>query len=164
MTLSLQLFDQFIFRPTFSKITAENERIQRDKEVKEVVGNKVHSTKAMFMANPESYVTSPTKMFAKDEDPLINENSIIEELKAEVERENMEQQTIYEENVIDLNDENCLKARALYDYRKVDDTEISFDPGDVITHIDQIDPGWWQGLAPDGTYGLFPANYVQLIE
>ena len=35
-------------------------------------------------------------------------------------------------------------ALALYDYQAADDTEISFDPGQVITHIDQIDPGWWQ--------------------
>lgn len=46
-----------------------------------------------------------------------------------------------------------------------DGTEISFDPGDIITNIEQVDEGWWQGLAPDGiTYGLFPANYVELIE
>lgn len=46
-----------------------------------------------------------------------------------------------------------------------DETEISFDPGDIITHIDQIDEGWWQGLAPDGvTYGLFPSNYVELVQ
>ncbi|XP_015120719.1 drebrin-like protein [Diachasma alloeum] len=57
-----------------------------------------------------------------------------------------------------------MKARALYDYQAADDTEITFDPGDVITHIDAIDEGWWQGLAPDGTYGLFPANYVEVIE
>ncbi|XP_063232985.1 drebrin-like protein [Bacillus rossius redtenbacheri] len=56
-----------------------------------------------------------------------------------------------------------LQARALYDYQAADSTEISFDPGDVITHIDQIDEGWWQGLGPDGTYGLFPANYVELL-
>ena len=37
-----------------------------------------------------------------------------------------------------------LCALALYDYQAADDTEISFDPGQVITHIDQIDPGWWQ--------------------
>lgn len=60
--------------------------------------------------------------------------------------------------------DQMLKARALYDYQAADETEISFDPGDIITHIDQIDEGWWQGLAPDGkTYGLFPANYVELI-
>lgn len=45
-----------------------------------------------------------------------------------------------------------------------DETEISFDPGDIITHIDQIDEGWWQGLGPHGVFGLFPANYVELIK
>lgn len=70
-----------------------------------------------------------------------------------------------------------------------DESEITFDPGDIITHIDEIDDGWWQGpynsivdiilesipkiiqyfqifsgLGPDGfTFGLFPANYVELI-
>ncbi|KAG8332619.1 hypothetical protein J6590_017830 [Homalodisca vitripennis] len=57
-----------------------------------------------------------------------------------------------------------LRAQALYDYQAADDTEISFDPGDIITRIDQIDAGWWQGMAPDGSYGLFPANYVQLLD
>lgn len=55
-------------------------------------------------------------------------------------------------------------AMALYDYQAADETEISFDPGQLITHIDQIDPGWWQGLGPDGSYGLFPANYVEVVE
>ena len=57
-----------------------------------------------------------------------------------------------------------LRARALYDYQAADETEISFDPDDIITHIEQIDSGWWQGLAPNGTYGLFPANYVELLQ
>jgi len=55
-------------------------------------------------------------------------------------------------------------AVALYDYQAGDETEISFDPGQIISHIDQIDPGWWQGLGPDGNYGLFPANYVEVID
>jgi len=54
-------------------------------------------------------------------------------------------------------------ARALYDYKAADNTEISFDPNDIISNVDQIDEGWWQGVAPDGTFGLFPANYVTLI-
>ncbi|KAH7639023.1 drebrin-like protein b-like protein [Dermatophagoides farinae] len=57
-----------------------------------------------------------------------------------------------------------LRAKALYDYQAADDTEISFDPDDIITHIEQIDAGWWQGLAPNGAYGLFPANYVELLD
>ncbi|XP_074593046.1 actin binding protein 1 [Brevipalpus obovatus] len=57
-----------------------------------------------------------------------------------------------------------LRARALYDYQATDETEISFDPDDVITYIEKLDKGWWQGLAPDGNFGLFPAEYVQLID
>ena len=45
-----------------------------------------------------------------------------------------------------------------------DDTEITFDPDDIIYDIVQIDEGWWQGFAPDGSYGMFPANFVELIE
>ncbi|KAG8232399.1 hypothetical protein J437_LFUL016177 [Ladona fulva] len=56
-----------------------------------------------------------------------------------------------------------LTARALYDYQAADATEISFDPNDIITNIDQIDEGWWQGVGPDGSFGLFPANYVELL-
>ncbi|XP_076804643.1 drebrin-like protein B isoform X1 [Clavelina lepadiformis] len=56
-----------------------------------------------------------------------------------------------------------LNARALYDYQAEDEGEISFDPGDIIYNIEQIDPGWWKGQTSDGSYGLFPANYVELI-
>ncbi|KAK2870851.1 hypothetical protein QQF64_001927 [Cirrhinus molitorella] len=54
-------------------------------------------------------------------------------------------------------------ARALYDYQASDDTEITFDPDDIITGIEMIDEGWWRGYAPDGHYGMFPANYVELL-
>ncbi|CAB4066979.1 DBNL [Lepeophtheirus salmonis] len=47
-------------------------------------------------------------------------------------------------------------AVALYDYQAADTTEITFDPNQVITHIEKIDPGWWQGVGPDGKFGLFP--------
>lgn len=45
-----------------------------------------------------------------------------------------------------------------------DDTEISFDPENLITGIEVIDEGWWRGFGPDGHFGMFPANYVELIE
>uniref|UniRef100_A0A8C6PRW3 Drebrin-like b n=1 Tax=Nothobranchius furzeri TaxID=105023 RepID=A0A8C6PRW3_NOTFU len=44
-----------------------------------------------------------------------------------------------------------------------DDTEISFDPEEIITGIEMIDEGWWRGFGPDGHFGMFPANYVELI-
>ncbi|XP_043537109.1 drebrin-like b isoform X2 [Chiloscyllium plagiosum] len=56
-----------------------------------------------------------------------------------------------------------LCARALYDYQAADETEISFDPDDILTSIEQIDEGWWRGYAVDGSFGMFPANYVELL-
>ncbi|MEQ2191138.1 hypothetical protein XENOCAPTIV_021758, partial [Xenoophorus captivus] len=44
-----------------------------------------------------------------------------------------------------------------------DNTEISFDPDEIITGIEMIDEGWWRGFGPDGHFGMFPANYVELI-
>lgn len=64
---------------------------------------------------------------------------------------------------VDLAPTSDLRARALYDYQASADDEISFDPDDIITEIVKIDEGWWQGLCK-GMFGLFPANYVELIE
>ncbi|XP_077992017.1 drebrin-like protein B [Glandiceps talaboti] len=60
-------------------------------------------------------------------------------------------------------DDTGVCARAVYDYQAADESEISFDPEDVITNIEKIDSGWWQGQAPDGSYGMFPSNYVDEI-
>ncbi|XP_041692192.1 drebrin-like protein isoform X2 [Coregonus clupeaformis] len=54
-------------------------------------------------------------------------------------------------------------ARALYDYQAADETEISFDPDDILNGIEMIDEGWWRGYSPDGHFGMFPANYVELV-
>ncbi|NXM03006.1 HCLS1 protein, partial [Tyrannus savana] len=54
-------------------------------------------------------------------------------------------------------------AVALYDYQGEGDDEISFDPDDTITHIEMVDEGWWRGQC-HGRVGLFPANYVQLLQ
>ncbi|NWW45116.1 HCLS1 protein, partial [Pedionomus torquatus] len=43
------------------------------------------------------------------------------------------------------------------------DDEISFDPDDTITHIEMVDEGWWRGQCR-GKVGLFPANYVKLLQ
>ncbi|XP_030628267.1 drebrin-like b isoform X2 [Chanos chanos] len=73
-----------------------------------------------------------------------------------------EEQNTYEYAKEDTSDRGIC-ARALYDYQAADDTEISFDPDDIITGIEMIDEGWWRGYGPDGHFGMFPANYVELI-
>ncbi|NXG72697.1 HCLS1 protein, partial [Baryphthengus martii] len=54
-------------------------------------------------------------------------------------------------------------AVALYDYQGDGDDEISFDPDDTISHIEMVDEGWWRGQCR-GKVGLFPANYVRLLQ
>ena len=45
-----------------------------------------------------------------------------------------------------------------------DEGELTFDIDEIITDIEQLDPGWWRGVRQlDGSYGLFPANYVEPI-
>lgn len=44
-----------------------------------------------------------------------------------------------------------------------DDTELSFEPGDIISDVETIDKAWWRGSSKDGRQGLFPANYVETI-
>uniref|UniRef100_A0A3B5RDH7 Drebrin-like b n=1 Tax=Xiphophorus maculatus TaxID=8083 RepID=A0A3B5RDH7_XIPMA len=68
----------------------------------------------------------------------------------------------YEMTVEETSDKGIC-ARALYDYQAADDTEISFDPDEIITGIEMIDEGWWRGYGPDGHFGMFPANYVELM-
>ena len=54
-------------------------------------------------------------------------------------------------------------VKALYEYDATDDSEITLRIDDVIVSVEQLDPGWWRGIAPDGSHGLFPANYVEVI-
>jgi len=61
-------------------------------------------------------------------------------------------------------DDQGVKAISLYDYQAADDNELSFDVNETITHIETIDDNWWRGCNAQGLYGLFPANYVELIQ
>ncbi|XP_068190938.1 drebrin-like protein B [Antennarius striatus] len=75
------------------------------------------------------------------------------------------QEAIYESlnNSAENNTESNICVRALYDYQAADDTEITFDPDDIITRVEMVDEGWWKGYGPDGNFGMFPANYVELL-
>src|SRR5690606_13946160 len=47
---------------------------------------------------------------------------------------------------------------------KAEDNEIELVEGDFVTDIDMIDEGWWMGTNKLGERGLFPCNYVELVE
>ena len=47
-----------------------------------------------------------------------------------------------------------MKARALFDWSAVQETELSLNKGDVIVVVSQADPDWWFGKKElDGTEG-----------
>ncbi|THH27533.1 hypothetical protein EUX98_g6653 [Antrodiella citrinella] len=51
-----------------------------------------------------------------------------------------------------------------YDYEAQDDNELTLLEGQLIEQIDFIDDGWWAGIDPNGKTGIFPANYVELVD
>ena len=57
------------------------------------------------------------------------------------------------------------KAKALFDYEARAPDELSFKRRDIITVLDkdEEDEGWYTGEL-NGARGLFPHNYVQLLE
>lgn len=56
------------------------------------------------------------------------------------------------------------RAVIIYDYEKAEDNEVELHEGDHVTDIDMVDEDWWMGTNSQGERGLFPANYVELVE
>ncbi|XP_041125892.1 SH3 domain-containing protein 19 [Polyodon spathula] len=55
------------------------------------------------------------------------------------------------------------KAKALFDFVSESEEELSFRTGDVITALELVDAEWFCGEL-HGKCGLFPKNYVQVLE
>lgn len=56
------------------------------------------------------------------------------------------------------------KALVQYDYEKAEDNEIELKEGEYVTNIDMVDDDWWMGMNVHGETGLFPSNYVELVD
>ncbi|KFA79649.1 hypothetical protein S40288_04095 [Stachybotrys chartarum IBT 40288] len=56
------------------------------------------------------------------------------------------------------------RAVVQYDYDKAEDNEIDLVEGQYVTNIDMVDEDWWMGTNSKGQSGLFPSNYVELVE
>jgi len=56
------------------------------------------------------------------------------------------------------------RALIQYDYEKAEDNEIELREGDYVDEIEMVDDDWWMGTNSMGERGLFPSNYVELVE
>ena len=71
--------------------------------------------------------------------------------------------------VADLAENRCLQQSqpqyvAMFDYKAVDDDEVSFIEGDFIVDADIIDEGWIEGrVERTGQHGMLPSNYVKIV-
>ena len=55
-------------------------------------------------------------------------------------------------------------AVAQYDYDKAEDNEIELKEGESVFDIEMVDENWWMGRNAQGESGLFPSNYVELVQ
>ncbi|KAK1757544.1 hypothetical protein QBC47DRAFT_318781 [Echria macrotheca] len=56
------------------------------------------------------------------------------------------------------------RALIQYDYEKAEDNEIELREGEYVTNIEMVDDDWWMGTNSQGESGLFPSNYVELVD
>jgi hypothetical protein len=56
------------------------------------------------------------------------------------------------------------RAVIQYDYEKAEDNEIDLVEGEYVTNIEMVDDDWWMGTNTRGESGLFPSNYVELVD
>ncbi|MCJ1287969.1 hypothetical protein MMC26_007322 [Xylographa opegraphella] len=56
------------------------------------------------------------------------------------------------------------RAVAQYDYEKAEDNELELKEGEQVTNIEMVDDDWWMGENARGETGLFPSNYVELVQ
>jgi hypothetical protein len=56
------------------------------------------------------------------------------------------------------------RALVQYDYEKAEDNEIDLVEGEYVTDIVEEAEDWWSGKNSKGEIGLFPANYVEVVE
>lgn len=55
------------------------------------------------------------------------------------------------------------RVKALYAFSSTEKSSLSFEKGEFIEVLSQLDSGWWDGWCK-GNRGWFPSNYVQIVQ
>ena len=54
-----------------------------------------------------------------------------------------------------------VEAVVEYDYDAVNPDELNLKEGEIITNINMLEEGWWEGEL-NGKRGMFPDNFVKV--
>ena len=55
-------------------------------------------------------------------------------------------------------------CKALFDFQARKPEELSLTKGETLENVGKISDEWWKGRNKDGKVGVFPANYVVVID
>jgi hypothetical protein len=57
------------------------------------------------------------------------------------------------------------RAFALYPFQPTDSGDLGLTKGAIVVIMDKVGEGeWWKGRGVDGKVGIFPSNYVEVVE
>ena len=56
-----------------------------------------------------------------------------------------------------------MEAVVEYDYDAVNPDELNLKEGEIITNINMLEEGWWEGEL-NGKRGMFPDNFVKVMD
>ncbi|TSN86102.1 Drebrin [Bagarius yarrelli] len=138
--------------------------IEEDEDIEEEEPEQEEKVCVEDDERPDQNGVCPKNGTAKDYDET-SDHSTSEKYTYIVNREETEEEDAQSEEAEngEASDRPLIRVRALYDYQAEDDTEISFEPGDIIIDVETVDKAWWRGFSKDGRQGLFPSNYVETI-
>ncbi|XP_053727613.1 drebrin-like b isoform X8 [Synchiropus splendidus] len=146
-----------------TKAVRRGESVEKANEAASLISQRTVNPREMFKQRERGITPSDSDVpAAAPSSPQPADHADVQEVVYDEPEPQVEDNNLYEVPSEETS-ERGICARALYDYQAADDTEISFDPDEIITGIEMIDEGWWRGYGPDGHFGMFPANYVELI-
>nr|XP_020446362.1 drebrin-like protein isoform X4 [Monopterus albus] len=144
------------------KAVRRGESVEKANEAASLISQRAVNPREVFKQRERGITPSDSDAPHAPASPQPEESPAANTIIQEAVYDQVEENRSHEVTPVELS-HGGICARALYDYQAADDTEISFDPDEIITGIEMIDEGWWRGFSPEGHFGMFPANYVERI-